>query len=211
MAFWAVRWVCSCAVLSRCPSPTQAPRGLSLSHHHLCLVCCGCHLSVHGRSASQPRVCRSPLPSPYLANSHSSRWAGDREDSLGRLDESSLWGQTYPVPCTHTRRAMDTKAHHLTFPHSQGNELGGRSRQSYNHTSRHTERQTPPRHTHTHTPFIDMDTSMHRDKSRDTSYRHIPPWVTPVINPEPVPYPHACSDTHTHTHTQSHTLDSPNM
>ena len=151
MAFWAVRWVCSCAVLSRCPSPTQAQRGLSLSHHHLCLVCCGCHLSVHGRSASQPRVCRSPLPSPYLANSHSSRWAGDREDSLGRLDESSLWGQTYPVPCTHTRRAMDTKAHHLTFPHSQGNELGGRSRQSYNHTSRHTERQTPPRHTHTHT------------------------------------------------------------
>ena len=101
----------------------------------------------------------------------------------------------------------------LTFPHSQGNELGGHASQSYNHTSRHTERQTPPRHTHTHThthtPFIDTDTSMHRDKSRDTSYRHIPPWVTPVINPEPVPYPHACSDTHTHT--QSHTLDSPNM
>ena len=108
MAFWAVRWVCSCAVLSRCPSPTQAQRGLSLSHHHLCLVCCGCHLSVHGRSASQPRVCRSPLPSPYLANSHSSRWAGDREDSLREpcnpinefLSCSFLFSPTHSDPST---------------------------------------------------------------------------------------------------------------
>lgn len=66
-----------CAVLSRCPSPTQAQRGLSLSHHRLYLVCCGCQLSVRGGSASHPRMCHSPLPSPYLANSHSSRWAGD--------------------------------------------------------------------------------------------------------------------------------------
>ena len=114
---------------------------------------------------------------------------GGRRTQFHARTLAEPWTQRHTTSHSHTHRGTNWEAVLLKATTTHPDTL----------RDRHTQ------DTHTHTPFIDMDTSMHRDKSRDTSYRHIPPWVTPVINPEPVPYPHACSDTHTHTHTESHT------
>lgn len=138
-------------------------------------------------------VCCSPLSSPHLANSPSSRCGGGE---CGGLDESSLWGQTHRVPHMHTHRAMAAKT--CLHPHSHTHRRA-HPEASASQSQLYVQRQTPTPHIHicAHAFLIDTNTKAH----------NLPPIPTHPTQGDP----QSQSPTHMHrdTNTHSYTLDSP--